>query len=327
MELRHFRYFVAVAEEGSFVQAARRLRVAQPALSKQVRDLEAELGVTLFYRHPRGVRLTRGGEAFLVKARHTLEAAGLAVTSARGAAKEGASDLAFAHGELTVHTSIIEDLFAAFRDAHPEAQVRVSSRSDADIFKALRERQVDVASVFIAQWPVEGFEALRLVDCAGKGVLLPASHPLAARPRVRLEELRDLTWLHSASQQWPGYFQVVQDALRDRGLVPLRSRERQGETLTANVQIAAGETWAVASEGVGTQYRTTPTAIVYRRFVEPPIPCWIALVWHPKAPRIVHDLVDVARTLRGAMPAPLAGGAHLTTAGNGARAALPPDTP
>jgi DNA-binding transcriptional LysR family regulator len=274
--------------------------VAQPALSKQVRDLETEVGVTLFHRLPRGVRLTPAGEAFLPEARGALEAAARAVTNARGAAKGGASDLAFAHGELASYTSIIEDLLAGFRDAHPEAQVRLSSKNDADTFDALRERQVDIASVFIDQWPVEGFDALRLVDCATTGVLLPANHPLAATPSVRLADLRNLTWLHSASQRWPGFFQVIQDALRDRGLVPLRRRERPKETPAANVQIAAGETWALATEAIAAPYRTMSTAIVYRPFVEPPIPCWIALVWHPKAPRIVHDLVDVARKLSDA---------------------------
>ena len=300
MELRHLRYFVAVAEEGSFLRAAGRLRVAQPALSKQIRDLEREVGVTLFHRLPRGIRLTPAGEAFLVEARGTLTAAGRAVTSARGAAKDG-SDLEFAHGELAVYTSVIEDLLAAFRDAYPEAQVRVSSMSDADTELALQEGHIDVASVFIAQWPVAGFDAVRLVDCATKGVLLPASHPLAAKPSVRLAELRNLTWLHSSPQRWPGFFRIIQDALRDRGLVPLRSRERPKETPSANVQIAAGETWTLASEAIAAPYRTTPTAIVYRPFDEPPIPCWIALVWRPNAPRLVHHLVDVARALGGAM--------------------------
>src|SRR2546429_6977828 len=155
MELRHLRYFVAVAEAGSFLGAARRLRVAQPALSKQIRDLEGEVGVTLFHRLPRGIRLTRAGEAFLVEARGTLTAAGRGVTSARGAAKDGASDLEFAHGELGLYTSVIEDLLAAFRGAYPKAQVRVSSMSDADTDLALREGHIDVASVFIAQWRSE----------------------------------------------------------------------------------------------------------------------------------------------------------------------------
>ena len=295
MELRHFRYFVAVAEARSFAQAARRLHVAQPALSKQVRDLETELGVTLFDRLPRGVRLTRAGEAFLAEARGTLEGAGRAVNSARAAAKGGTSNLEFAHGELAVYTSIIEDLLAAFRDAHPEAQVRVSSKSDADTYQALREGHIDVASVFIAQWPVVGFDALRIVDCATTGVLLPATHPLAVQPAIRLAELQDLTWLHSSPQRWPGFFRMIDEALRERGLVPLRRRERPQETPSANVQIAAGEAWALASEDIAARYRTAPTAIVYRPFVEPAIPCWIALVWRAKAPQVVHDLVAVAR--------------------------------
>jgi hypothetical protein len=130
-------------------------------------------------------------------------------------------------------------------------------------------------------------------------VLLPASHPLAAKTALQLADLRNLTWLHSASKRWPGFFQILQDALRDRGLAPLRHRERPQETPAANVQIAAGDTWALASDANAAPYRALPTAIVYRPFVEPPIPCWIALVWHPKAPRIVHDLVDVARKLSG----------------------------
>src|SRR5256886_8500833 len=124
MELRHFRYFVAVAEEHSFAQAARRLRAAQPALSKQIRDLETELGVTLFERIPRGVRLTRSGEAFLADARGTLDAAGRAMISARSAGKNGASDLEFAHGELSVYTANIEDLLAAVRGEIGRASCR-----------------------------------------------------------------------------------------------------------------------------------------------------------------------------------------------------------
>src|SRR5207302_1148991 len=83
MELRHLRYFVAVAEEGSFLRAAGRLRVAQPALSKQIRDLEREVGVKLFERLPRGARVTRAGEPFLSNARSALESATRAVSTCR----------------------------------------------------------------------------------------------------------------------------------------------------------------------------------------------------------------------------------------------------
>src|SRR5439155_24859855 len=100
MELRHLRYFVAVAEEGSFLRAASRLRVAQPALSKQIRDLEREVGVKLFERLPRGARVTRAGEQFLSNARAALESAARAIATARRA--HSATGVRFAPRELYV---------------------------------------------------------------------------------------------------------------------------------------------------------------------------------------------------------------------------------
>jgi DNA-binding transcriptional LysR family regulator len=298
MELRHLRYFVGVADERGFARAARRLRVAQPALSKQIRDLEAEVGTALFQRLARGVRLTPAGEAFLVEARDILARAARAVAGARGAAEDGASALQFAHGELAAYTTTIEKLLAAVRDAYADVQVRVTSESDAGTYEALREQRVDVGCVFVAEWPVEGFSGHRLVDCPATGVLLPASHPLAAKPCVRLEELRALAWLHSAPQRWPGFIRTFEAALRDRGLVPRRRYERPKAAPSANMLIAAGEAWALASEAVGAPYRSGSTAIVYRPLVEPPIPCWVALVWLPPASPTVLRLVDVARRQR-----------------------------
>src|SRR5258708_35977262 len=117
MELRHLRYFRAVADAGSCVQAARDLRVAQPALSKQIHNLETELGVTLFYRLPRGIRLTAAGEAFLGSARNTLDAAGGAGASARQAGKDGGAEVRVAHREPAVYNAILEDLLPAVRNA------------------------------------------------------------------------------------------------------------------------------------------------------------------------------------------------------------------
>ncbi len=296
MELRHLRYFVAVAEELGFARAARRLHVAQPALSKQIHDLEIELGVALFERLPRGVRLTRAGEAFFIEARNTLDGAVRAIATARGASEDRASTLRFAHGELSLYAATLEGLLATFRGVHPEVKLLVSSQSDVEIYRALRERTVDVACVFLARYPVTGFGAHRLIDCATTGVLLPASHALAAKPSVRLAELQTLTWLHSASQRWPGFLEAFEEALQDRGLLPQRRRERPKEAPSHNLLIAAGEAWALASEAIATPYRTGSQAIVYRPFVEPPIPCWLALVWLPEASAAVQRLIDVARS-------------------------------
>src|SRR2546427_12898516 len=175
MELRHLRYFVAVAEERSFSGAATRLRVAQPSLSKQIRDLEIELGTELFERGPRGVRLTAAGRAFLVEARHTLDVAARAVTSARGAAQGRESALRFAHGELSAYGNHLENLLGRFPDTNPDAPVGVASSHAGELFHALRERRVDVGSIFVAEWPVPRFAAHRLIDASVTGVLLPGS--------------------------------------------------------------------------------------------------------------------------------------------------------
>jgi len=295
MELRHLRYFVAVAEERSFSGAATRLHVAQPALSKQIRDLEVELGIELLERGPRGVRLTPAGRAFLVEARHTLDVASRAASSARGAAVGRDSPLRFAHGELAAHGTAIENLLTSFRDANPDAQIEISSQHDGDIFHALRERRVDVGSVFVVEWPVPGFAAHRLIDATITGVLLPGSHPLAAQPCIRLAQLRTLTWLNSAPRRWPGFLPILETALRARGLVPERRLERPKEAPAMNLQIAAGDTWTLMTEAVAAPYRKESNGIVYRPFAEPPIPCWLALVWLPPTSLQTGQLVQAAR--------------------------------
>ena len=293
MELRHLRYFVAVAEAGSFLRAAGRLRVAQPALSKQIRDLEREVGVAMFERLPRGVRLTPAGEQFLPNARNALESAARAVATAWRA--DSRTELKFAHGDLYVYTPTVLKLLAAFRRALPETPVRVVRVSEADQPAALRERRIDVAAMFVGAWPVPGLEALQLVDCAITGVLLPATHPLAAQHRIRLQDLGDLMWLHPSQRSRPELYRVLRTALESRGLVPRRHHARRGDT-AANVAIAAGDAWALANLAVAAAYADLEESIVHRPFVDAPIPLWFALVWRNDSPSpLVETLVEVAR--------------------------------
>lgn len=293
MELRHLRYFVAVAEEGSFLRAGRRLRVAQPALSKQIRDLEREVGVKLFERLPRGARVTPAGEDFLVNARNALESAARAVATARRADSE--AGLKFAHGDLYVYTPAVFKLLAAFRRASPETPVRVVRVKDVDQHAALRERRIDVAATFVGTWPVPGVEALQLADCAVTGVLLPATHPLAAQQRIRLQDLSELMWLHPSQRSRPELYRVLRMALENRGLVPARHHGRRGD-IAANVAIAAGDAWALANHAVAAVYADMEGSIVHRPFVDDPIPLWFALVWRKDSlSPPVQKLVEVAR--------------------------------
>ena len=289
MELRRFRYFVAVAEAKSFLAAARRLQVAQPALSKQVRDLEAELGVALFVRVARGVKLTPAGEALLPEARLTLEQVERAKAAARSAGQQREASLQFAHGELMMFAGRVADLLAAFRARYEE--VHVSSLGEAELFAALRERRVDVAAAFTTVWPLDGLEGYRLVSVPATGVVLSASHPLAAKPVVHLADLKDLMMIHLGGSHWPQVYRTVQRALKLRGLVPAQLGD--GSPESANVQIAAGDAWALANEMSAAAM--AGATIVYRPFAEAPIPGWLVLLWLKDAPPLVHRLVEVAR--------------------------------
>jgi len=305
MELRHLRYFVSVAEQGSFLKAAERLRVAQSALSKQMRDLEREIGAPLFERLPRGARLTAAGEVFLTDARAMLERAERAVVGARRAHERRGSSLHLAHGELVVFAPVVADLLAAFRAAYPTVELRVSNLDEVETYAALRERRVDVGTLFVTSWPVDGFDGHRLVSFQAAGVLLAASHPLAVRRAVHLGELRDLTFLHLAGRHWPMVYGAMHRALRERGLVPARVRDVSMES--AHVQLAAGDAWALASEASAAPYRAS-TTIVYRPFLEPPIPGWLALLWpRETTSELVSRLVQVARRVGAATsPSPRA---------------------
>jgi DNA-binding transcriptional LysR family regulator len=295
MELRHLKYFVAVAEERSFVRAAGRLRVAQPSLSRQIRDLEGELGVKLFDRLPRGTRLTPAGEAFLPNARHTLDSASSAVATARRA--DATETLTLAHGDLYVYTAELLGLVAAFRRASPETAVSLVRVIEGKQRPALQERRIDVAVMFVPTWPVPGLAAAKLADATITGVLLPATHPLSAEPRVALADLADLTWLHSSERIRPDAYRGMRAALASRGLIPTRHRGRRGDR-TAFFPVAAGDAWALANPAVAAVYADMESSIVYRPFTDAPIPMWFALVWRCDiAPPAVQRLVEVAKAL------------------------------
>jgi len=167
--------------------------------------------------------------------------------------------------------------------------------NEVDQHAALREHRIDVAATFVATWPVPGLEALQLADCAVTGVLLPATHPLAAQRRIRLRDLADLVWLHPSQHTRPELYRALRTALEARGLVPTRHRGRRGD-IGANVAIAAGDAWALANPAVAAVYADMQASIVHRPFVDPPIPMWFALIWQgDSSSPLVDAMVRVAR--------------------------------
>jgi DNA-binding transcriptional LysR family regulator len=192
IELRHLRYFVAVAEDASFTAAARRVHVTQQVLSSQIRQLEDVLGARLLERTARGVVLTPAGAAFLDGARDTLAVLDRGVAAARNAARAISGELSVglnvaAGGELPT------TLLAEFGRAYPQIEVRLRSFDLAEPAAGLLDRRTDVAFV---RPPVQA-PGLRLASLGEEPrvFVLPAGHPLAGRDCLELSDVAGLPWI------------------------------------------------------------------------------------------------------------------------------------
>jgi LysR family hca operon transcriptional activator len=186
MELRHLRYFIAVAEEGSFkVAAEKRLHTAQPSLSRQMRDLEHEVGAQLLQRSVRGIELTAAGRAFLDHARLTLAQAEAAIQSARRIAQP--EKPVFAVGFLTGHeVDCIPPTMNILQDDLPNLEVRVFSGFSVDLADDLQRGKLDIA--FLRREPNAELE-YKLIVSEPLVAILPRDHRLAARDFIDPHDL------------------------------------------------------------------------------------------------------------------------------------------
>lgn len=190
VELQQMRYVVAVAELGSFTRAAERCFVVQSALSHQVAKLEQELGVRLFHRTSRRVRLSPAGEAFLPVARQCLDAAERAVAEAAAASGEVRGVLSV--GLLaTVAAVDVPAVLRSFRAQHPQVGVRLTTGNSDVFLRQVADGALDVAFVGLAEGrEISGVEQRLLARDRHRAVLAP-EHRLAGRRRLRLAELAD----------------------------------------------------------------------------------------------------------------------------------------
>jgi LysR family hca operon transcriptional activator len=186
MELRHLRYFIAVAETGSLTVAAeRRLHTSQPSLSRQIKDLEYQVGVELLRRSARGVELTDAGKAFIDHARLALSQVDAAVEAARRTAKPAKQR--FALGFLTgQEMSWLPSAMDILHDDLPNIDVTVSSDYSTDLAEAVAKGKLDLA--LLRAEPDFGLE-YRVISKESLIVLMPSDHELAAKSSVRPQDL------------------------------------------------------------------------------------------------------------------------------------------
>jgi LysR family hca operon transcriptional activator len=187
MELRHLRFFVAVAEEGSLTLAAeKRLHTAQPSLSRQMRDLELEVGAQLMTRSARGIELTPAGRTFLDHARLALAQVEAAGTAARRAAQPAKAS--FALGFLTgQEMDWLPDAMRILRDELPNIEVTISSQYSPELADGLMRGRLDLA--FLRPEPQMDDLEYRVVTSEPLVVILPSDHRLASQGSISLQEI------------------------------------------------------------------------------------------------------------------------------------------
>jgi DNA-binding transcriptional LysR family regulator len=228
MELRHLRYFVAIAEEQSFTRAAERLWVAQPGLSSQIRRLEEELGIKLFERHARGVDLTDAGEAFLGRARAALAAA----DDARALGNDLASGLVGAI-RLGIATGPGSDLVPALLDdfarARPEVELTVVESFGGTLLRDLRDGRLDA---MVAPSVFNSPDLHRtLLTSEPVVVLAAAAHRLGRPGPIGADELDGEQVVVTGHRDGAGYDRFVTETLTELGVKPVTTRGGPGPAL------------------------------------------------------------------------------------------------
>ena len=219
MELRHLKYLVVVAEKLSFSRAAVQLYISQPALSRQIKNLEDELGVELFLRQPDGLKLTEAGVSFLEHAKDILHRSHVAVQTVHSRYTNIDKPLVIGYIP-TILQSFLGETIHRFGLAYPQVAVRFQEMPPSEQVKALRDGAIDIA--FMGNPPDE-LEAEFVVECVRKvpiAALLPDTHPLADRDSIHLAELADEKFIGMSEETFPGRNDRIRDTCRCAGFTP-----------------------------------------------------------------------------------------------------------
>ena len=229
MELRHLRYFLAVAQEGQFTRAAERLAMQQPPLSQQIRTLEEEIGFELFVRMPRGVSLTPAGQAFAEDAQRLLLELQQSVDKAQRIARGELGTISIGLTSSAAFHPFTTETIRAFRAVCPEVAVELAELNAAEIIERLAAGQIQAA--FLRK-PVDAREgvAFELLLDEPMVVVLPVGHPLLKsagkkRPQVSLKALANEDFILVRRPGAPGMYADILAACRQAGFVPRIARE------------------------------------------------------------------------------------------------------
>ena len=238
MELRHLRYFVAVAEELHFTRAAERLHIAQPPLSQQIRALEDELGVRLFERTRRSVALTDAGHALLERARALLAATQSLPAELQRIARGEVGQLRIGFSSTLPLTRLLRDIVADWRHSHPEIALSLREMHSALQFEALRAGELDVGLVRYNERAPEGIR-LRLLRRDPLRLVVPAAHRFARRRSITIADCRDEAFIGFPGDAGTGTGPLLNRLCAQAGFEPRIAQEAREATTQIGL-VAAG---------------------------------------------------------------------------------------
>ncbi len=272
MELRQLKYFVAVAEELNFRRAAEKLYMQQPPLSRQIRQLETELGTELFYRTKRSVFLTKAGQAFLGEARLTLAQAQRAIKSVQ---PQNTNKLTIGFS-ICAFDRVLPELIQKFRQQYPETQVNLTEMSKEKQITALLNHQIDIGFCYapIVQPELKSITILSepLV------VVLPLDHPLAKQEQIKLRSLYTESFILCPQEIKPDIRQQIEQLCIQAGF-QLKTIQ---EASPPEVQLRLVESGMGISLIAASSQMRHNANVAYCSLVEPVPVLKIATVWHQK---------------------------------------------
>ena len=291
MELRHLRYFVAVGEEQHYGRASRRLRVAQPALSRQIQDLEEEIGFKLFDRLSRGVKLSAAGKLFLEDARRILQAVSEATARAAHVARGQSGTLRVGFPENASWHGIVPDSFRRFREQQPDAELQLQPAASLELLDAIRSGLLDAG--FLNFMPNVDPELDQLAVAVHRVELaVPKTHPLTKLKKLRLRELADAAFVWFPRRASPAFYdRLMHECYRGGLKSPRIVQEGLNEaTILSLVSTGLGVGWVLGSA----RWRC-PETVAILRVVDLNVPLRLALAWRrdntsPLLPRFISEV-------------------------------------
>jgi DNA-binding transcriptional LysR family regulator len=296
MDLRHLRYFVAVAEELSFTKGAEKLHLAQPSLTRQIKDLEEEIGVRLIDRTKQKVSLTEEGSSFLIDAKRVLSLAEEIVESVQQLSRREVAALNIGY-VANLFYDLLPVTLASFQRSYPTVSINLFDMTCGDQFQAIEDGKIDLGFVGLREAIEQRGLEYRSIASYRVVAALPKNHPVASKAEVKLKELEPLFFIGMSESSYPGYRGWLTGTCRHAGFSPKVLQDADIER-TVIQSVAAGLGVALLPE----QVEKLPHASVVFRPLKPTVTTESCIAWKPDNPsKVLKAYVEIVSEVGSSM--------------------------